>query len=130
MQWMIVSLTSVNLLCGKSKKKGISFWQVSLTGMGLAIISRILLEITGWVWLNTVLCAGIIATVNVLFFVDPIKKKLALSGMEMFTAYVGEIFTAYLLLSTANARGIPMKYGYGSMNSYPEYGDCKKFCVN
>lgn len=121
MQWMIISLTSVNLLCGKSKKKGISFWQVSLTGMGLAIISRILLEITGWVWLNTVLCAGIIATVNILFFVELIKKKLALSCMEMFTAYVGEIFTAYLLLTTANARGIPMKYGYGSMNSYPEY---------
>lgn len=121
MQWMIIALTSTNLLCGKSKRKAASFWQVGLTGMGLAIISRTLLEITGWIWLNMLLCAGIIVAVNVLFFRDSIKKKLSLSFVEMLTAYVGEIFTAYLLLTTANTRGIPMEYGYESMNPYPEY---------
>lgn len=121
MQWMIIALTSANLLAHRAKSKRTAFCQVALTGMGLALISRTLLEITGWIWLNTVLCSGVDVAVNVLFFRDSIKKKLSLACVEMLTAYVGEMFTAYLLLTTANTRGIPMKYGYESMNPYPEY---------
>ena len=120
-QWIIISTTSVNLLQSPIKKRGLVFGGVVFSGMGLAGISRIILNITKSIPLNTVLCAAVIFIVNFVWFSDSLKRRMGISVVELAMSWLGEGITAYLLLSTAKTRGIDMIYGYDSMYAHPEY---------
>ncbi|MBR5801027.1 MAG: sensor histidine kinase [Lachnospiraceae bacterium] len=120
-QWVIMAVTSLNLLKTKIESKRKTFVFYIILGMGSAAISRVILSVTKSVLLNVVLCAGIVIMVHVLLFADSLKKRIGLGAIEMMISLIGESGTAYLLLTTAHSRGIDMLYGYDSMYAHTEY---------
>ena len=46
---------------------------------------------------------------------------MAVACLEIILTWIGEMLTAQLLLTTANAKGNTMQYGYQDLYNYPQY---------
>lgn len=120
-QWIILTMMSVNLLKSKNNNKMLTYIAMLLTGFIMAFTGRVALALTKVILVNVVICAFTVCFVNYIYFKDSVKRKLAVACLEIFLTWIGEILTAQLLLTTANTKGNMMQYGYQELYNYPQY---------
>lgn len=120
-QWIILTMMSVNLLKSKNNNRIVTYIAMLFTGFFIASTGRIALTLTKMIFVNVVICAFAVCFANFVYFRDSVKRRMAVACLEIILTWIGEMLTAQLLLTTANAKGNTMQYGYQDLYNYPQY---------